>query len=894
MENEPFAVNSSTRAQPFQTDADIRKNLAAQADIPVTLRDQITFSDEASLANYFGDSSLEQTAGLPHGAVMDDEPANGEALFAENTAEPFTVSAADSPQGGAPSASSESMQDGYSAERKTSSATRGRQGDNQAANRVRQAADRMISETTDSDMESASANHAGLLPYASKSIWSASNVAYGAQGLWHIGRESVHTATAVKRGALSGKEALSAEGKLLAREGRGFLYKSGKGAASALAAQAEAFRVPTDDFSGSTVTTIKDAGIGAVRGIFTLKNIFANPKRLLIGAGVAGVLVLGVAVVSILNSAVATVVTSVLCAEETQNVQSLVNYINEYRNDSITTEIYDAFRGETDPNGNPYGYSTLTGRRSNNRQHGVTWSYANGISNDTAEIISLATVYYQQEWPPASAFSSFSGYDFFEYCRDLTAYGLDVVAAESAPYSCLTYGGCYNGYRSEGETVTVTDYRSETHTCAEGGADCGQYIGSGDTRRWQWADGHGSGEESTVWVEDGTHDVTIYFPLVLPETAAESELCDLPDEVTYVSEESKISAADCTGNIVLNEDTYNLYTGALNDWFVTTDDEFVGSFTVVTGEGDDTREDTYEVTFSNATAIPWCPGELHDGQYGHYDLNCTIYMLGCDQYSDPEITEPDGEAGGSGNLQALAQKLDGGTLTRTVIKQNQYGSEYTGNATAARYTKTITLPAGADGFTAWYMGGEDSDGNVAWAELLYKMDWEGLYGVTDGIKCRTVGTIFSAEELDALLAGLGLDGDSARAQVVAWALSCQGQFSYGQPTSLRGGVGAPVVGANLDCSSFVQYCFWAVGLPFSAGNTAAYASAGDLTPISSSQVQPGDLRVVYAQGGTQGHVQMYVGAGSWIECCYGYGVGMNLSNAFMTSNPCHYFTYAGF
>lgn len=36
----------------------------------------------------------------------------------------------------------------------------------------------------------------------------------------------------------------------------------------------------------------------------------------------------------------------------------------------------------------------------------------------------------------------------------------------------------------------------------------------------------------------------------------------------------------------------------------------------------------YTVTFANATAIPWCPGELHDGQYGHYDLNCTIYLTG--------------------------------------------------------------------------------------------------------------------------------------------------------------------------------------------------------------------------------------------------------------------------
>lgn len=115
-----------------------------------------------------------------------------------------------------------------------------------------------------------------------------------------------------------------------------------------------------------------------------------------------------------------------------------------------------------------------------------------------------------------------------------------------------------------------------------------------------------------------------------------------------------------------------------------------------------------------------------------------------------------------------------------------------------------------------------------------------------------------------------------------------------QPSSLRGGPGSPSVGINLDCSSFVQYCYWAQNLPFSAGSTAAYRNAADLVSISPSEVQPGDLRVVYASGGEQGHVQMALGGGAWIECCYGYGVAVNMSNAWMESRPCYYFRYAGF
>lgn len=231
---------------------------------------------------------------------------------------------------------------------------------------------------------------------------------------------------------------------------------------------------------------------------------------------------------------------------------------------------------------------------------------------------------------------------------------------------------------------------------------------------------------------------------------------------------------------------------------------------------------------------------------------------------------------------------------RRAFRNDVDPNAYAGNAVTARFTKTVTLPPGAAGFKGWYENGADTYGNVEWASLLYRMDWEALYGVADGIKCRSVGSALTADELQALLAGLNIDPDTARGQVVAFAISCQGHFVYGQPSSLRGGPGNASVGMNLDCSSFVQYCYWAQGLPFAAGNTAAYGRIGDLRAISPAEVQPGDLRVVYAAGGEQGHVQMALGGDAWIECCYGYGVCVNMSNAWMESRACHYFTYAGF
>ncbi len=177
----------------------------------------------------------------------------------------------------------------------------------------------------------------------------------------------------------------------------------------------------------------------------------------------------------------------------------------------------------------------------------------------------MATVYYQQDWPRSELVSAFSdNVPFTKFCRALAAYGLDVTARESAPYSCMSYGGCVNGYRSEGEVVSVKDYRLETHTCSEGDDACGQYDAAAE---WHWNEGHAENESYTVWKEDGTHDVTVFFPIIFPDGATGSELSDLPEEYNAVAD-GKIKAADCTGNIVL-DDSANLYKGELNDWFYT-------------------------------------------------------------------------------------------------------------------------------------------------------------------------------------------------------------------------------------------------------------------------------------------------------------------------------------
>ena len=744
------------------------------------------------------------------------------------------------------------------------------------------------------DFDTDSAGNAGLHAAAAQTVIEGNALSALADSAYVMGGQTTRTIADLRDGTIDAKTALHTGNEVLRMQGGKAVVRIGTAAARSTERYVSSFRTSSDDFAASTPGRIKDAAMNTGHFAGKLIAIVRHPIRNLAAAGkmllVAAAFLLFLILISLLGQMSGTTVTSVLCADTPEDIQTLVQKINDYRNDAITAELYQAFKNDVDPNGNSYGYDTLTGQRSNNLQHGVTWNYANGIYNDTAEIISMAAVYYQQAWPTSEELATFTDdIPFTQYCRALTAYGLQVTAQESAPYSCISYGGCVIGYRSEGETVEITDYTLEWHECAVGKDECGSYDAAGE---WRWNDGHAENGKLPDWKEDGTHKVTIYFPLIFPDGAAQSELCNLPDSYGQVVD-GKINAADCTGSVVLSEDS-NLYKGELNDWFYTPEGGLAATFTVETTVEDESISKEYTVAFQNATAIPWCPGELHDGRYGHYDLDCTIYLTGYDRYTDPEIENPDGAAGGVGNLEALAQATNDGTLTRTIIKQDQYGNEYAGNAVAARFTKTITLPQGAAGFKGWYVDGADKYGNVEWAELLYRMDWEDLYGIADGIKCRTVGAGLSEEELRQLLAGLNIDPGTARGQLVAFALSCQGHFVYAQPTSLRGGPGSPSVGINLDCSSFVQYCYWAQGMPFSAGQTAAYRTAADLQAISPAEVQPGDLRVVYASGDAQGHVQMALGGGAWIECCYGYGVAVNMSNAWMESRPCYYFRYAGF
>ena len=190
--------------------------------------------------------------------------------------------------------------------------------------------------------------------------------------------------------------------------------------------------------------------------------------------------------------------------------------------------------------------------------------------------------------------------------------------------------------------------------------------------------------------------------------------------------------------------------------------------------------------------------------------------------------------------------------------------------------------------------------------------YEGLYHVVLGyIEWQNLEDMIAAAEKQQIVIDkdqiLGVGDLEGRKKVVAQALSVadKGVFSYDSPGTLKGtGPGDFTVGNQLDCQSFVQWCYWSAGYTFEASNTRnytgadkGYAKAQDLTEITKDQVQLGDLQVVVASeaGVGTGHVWMYVGNGTWAECTPDKGAtAQNYQMNFMQSHVSHYYQYTAF
>lgn len=221
-----------------------------------------------------------------------------------------------------------------------------------------------------------------------------------------LGSYAVKGIKDVQDGTRTAEEILHTGGDVLRMELGSSAVQIGSAGARTALHYAETFSTSADDFADRAPGIISNTGFQTGHSVIKVARFFAHPVKALVSIGrtalICGAIVLLLLIIGLLGQMSGTTTTSVLCADRPEDIQQLIESINTYRNEAATDELRRAFRNDVDPNGNPYGYDTLTGQRSNNMQHGVTWSYANGIYNDTAEIISMAAVYYQQDWPSSA------------------------------------------------------------------------------------------------------------------------------------------------------------------------------------------------------------------------------------------------------------------------------------------------------------------------------------------------------------------------------------------------------------------------------------------------------------------------------------------------------------
>jgi hypothetical protein len=249
------------------------------------------------------------------------------------------------------------------------------------------------------DFDTDAVQNAGLHMAVAQTVVEGNIMAAAADSAFVIDKQAGNILKDLKDETIDAKDALKAGGQVLRLQGGKSVVKIGGATLRSTEQYLSSFQVSTDDFTGSVPGKVKEAATNTGNILKKITKVVLHPLRNLIAMGkvilIGAVVLLFLIIVSLLGQMSGTTSPSVFCANRIENVQTLVQKINDYRNAAVTEGIYQAFQNDVDPNGNPYGYDSLTGQRSNNLQHGVTWNYANGIYNDTAEIISLAAVYYQ-------------------------------------------------------------------------------------------------------------------------------------------------------------------------------------------------------------------------------------------------------------------------------------------------------------------------------------------------------------------------------------------------------------------------------------------------------------------------------------------------------------------
>lgn len=226
------------------------------------------------------------------------------------------------------------------------------------------------------DFDTDAVQNAGLHMAVAQTVVEGNIMAAAADSAFVIDKQAGNILKDLKDETIDAKDALKAGGQVLRLQGGKSVVKIGGATLRSTEQYLSSFQVSTDDFTGSVPGKVKEAATNTGNILKKITKVVLHPLRNLIAMGkvilIGAVILLFLIIVSLLGQMSGTTSTSVFCANRIEDVQTLVQKINDYRNAAVTEGIYQAFQNDVDPNGNPYGYDSLTGQRSNNLQHAIS------------------------------------------------------------------------------------------------------------------------------------------------------------------------------------------------------------------------------------------------------------------------------------------------------------------------------------------------------------------------------------------------------------------------------------------------------------------------------------------------------------------------------------------
>lgn len=186
------------------------------------------------------------------------------------------------------------------------------------------------------DFDTDAVQNAGLHMAVAQTVVEGNIMSAAADSAFVIGKQTGNILKDLKDESINAKDALKACGQVLRLQGGKSVVKIGGATLRSTEQYLSSFQVSTDDFTGSVPGKVKEAATNTGNILKKITNVVLHPLRNLIAMGkvilIGAVILLFLIIVSLLGQMSGTTSTSVFGANRIEDVQTLVQKINDYRN----------------------------------------------------------------------------------------------------------------------------------------------------------------------------------------------------------------------------------------------------------------------------------------------------------------------------------------------------------------------------------------------------------------------------------------------------------------------------------------------------------------------------------------------------------------------------------